>query len=496
MALFVAPETALANPASRVSLLLVPYVVAHMDAFWAMNTLVKFRRYNELLVRRKDLVIVYLVSGPASAGRRAVSLSGVLDKAYDLYRADEKRIFLDVSVFADRRVPIASTPGLDWTDDLGVSLDADRAVERIGFIPALNVSGMWATRPTYAAGLLADWQSRYGDLRFDPARIVHGLLGEHWMQGLRRLQSARRDADPETREFFKQMGLRADDNRFQGERWLMFSPQTLMLKKKLPLVFVVTEVYPYDEYAASQAYAEFLDYFRLAAQGELNLMFFAGESVDTTDRAYELIKDAARTYPIDLSRVYVTGHSHNGHFAREFAYRHPDLVAALATLGNSAGFAAPAYSHEAVIVDDARIAAWRKIDMPTVTIGAASEVTDPHSMRSSWINDYDQFVDAWERRLAASRAPAKTRQQMEAAEHSDDYVTRIFGLPNDGSELQMIDGVEHYLIDVANLEGHKHLRLVGVDNMLHTTEPTMPVVAWTFMRRFARDADGRTVELP
>ena len=75
-------------------------------------------------------------------------------------------------------------------------------------------------------------------------------------------------------------------------------------------------------------------------------------------------------------------------------------------------------------------------------------------------------------------------------------MTRLYGLPNDGASLQVIDGVEHYIIDVKNIDGRKHLRIVGVDNMVHTVEPTMPIVAWDFMRRFARDQRTGKVIVP
>jgi hypothetical protein len=89
----------------------------------------------------------------------------------------------------------------------------------------------------------------------------------------------------------------------------------------------------------------------------------------------------------------------------------------------------------------------------------------------------------------------KTRDEIMAAEHSDDYLTRLFGLPNDGSSLQVMDGVEHYMIDIKNVDGREHLRFVGVDNMVHTPKPTMPMVAWTFMCRFARDQKtGKVIE--
>jgi hypothetical protein len=117
-------------------------------------------------------------------------------------------------------------------------------------------------------------------------------------------------------------------------------------------------------------------------------------------------------------------------------------------------------------------------------------------MPSSILNDYDLFIEAWQRRLQASRCPMKSREEIMAAERSEDYVTRLYGIPNDGSLLQVIDGVEHYIIDIKNIDGRKHLRIVGIENMVHTPEPTMPMVAWTFMRRFARDQkSGKVIEL-
>ena len=134
--------------------------------------------------------------------------------------------------------------------------------------------------------------------------------------------------------------------------------------------------------------------------------------------------------------------------------------------------------------------------MPVITIGAASEVMSPHTMPSSILNDYGLFVEAWQRRLAASGAPMKTREEIVAAESSDDLATRLFGLPNDGSEIQVVDGVTHYAIDVRNRAGRKHLRIVAVDNMVHAPEPTMPMIAWAFMSRFARDQQtGAVIEL-
>jgi hypothetical protein len=492
-AIYVAPEKFLADQSHKAPMLIVPYVVDKMDVFWAMNTLVHFRKYNELLARRGDFIIVYFVMDRSGAGRDS-PFGSAIDRAADDYRGDFQHLYLDMSVFKDNGSRVADVPGLDWSDEDGTRRDPDAAIEHLGFIPVLNVAGKWAAKPASGVGIA---RARDDNLRFDPQRIVHGMLGEHWMEGISFLHSHGKDSDPAIKAHFEQMGLVASEHDYRGERWLMFSPRQAMEQgTKLPLVLVLSEVYRYDEYAISTAYVEFLDYFKLAAEGKLNILLYARESPEAMDQAYDIIKEAEKTYPIDPSRIYVTGHSHNGHLSRDFAYRHPDMVAAVAPLGNSSGLAAPAYSHEAVVADDKRIEAWSRIDMPIITIGAASEVTSPHTMPSSILNDYNLFIESWQRRLTASRSPMKSREEIMAAEHSDDYVTRLFGLPNDGSSLQVIDGVEHYIIDIKNSDGRKHLRIVGIDNMVHTPEPTMPMVAWTFMRRFARDqTTGKVIEL-
>ena len=490
--IFVAPEKVLTKKTGEVPILIVPHVLNKKDIFWAMHTLVHFRKYNELCAQRGDFIIVYAVMEKSSAG--IGSPFGAIDMATDVYNGDYMRLYLDMSVFAESGAKVADVPDLDWSDEEGKKHDPDAEIEHIDFIPVLNVAGKWNTKPS---GSIWISMARNDAFRFNPQRIIHGLLGEHWMEGITFLHDHGKNDDPDIKAHFEQMGLVYNQHDSEGGRWFIFSSKQAMEENmKLPLVLVLFEVYPFYEYSISTAYAQYLDYFKLAAAGELNIILFARESPETMDAAYDIIKEAEKTYPIDPSRIYVTGHSHDGHIAREFAYRHPDMVAAVAALGNSSGLAAPAYSHEAVVVDDERIAAWNKIDMPIITVGAACEVVSPHTMPSSILNDYDLFIESWQRRLTASRCPMKTSDEILSAEHSDDFVTRVFGLPNDGSSLQVIDGIEHYTIDIKNVDGRNHLRVVGIENMIHTTEPTMPMVGWTFMRRFARDQkNGEVVEL-
>jgi hypothetical protein len=493
----VTPKKVQADKDHKAPVLVVPYYIDKRDVFWGMNTLKHFKKYNELLAQRGDFIIVYYVmerSG-VGVGQSVGAGDGV---------GDPKRIYLDVSSFVDQGVKIASVPGLNWTDDNGKNVDPDAAIEHIGFIPVLNIAGKTTAGPNWTLGPMDRGQFPGINVPFDAQLVIHSPFGQHWMEGIAFAYRHPKDDDPALKTRFEQMGLVGGANDYKGRRYYKYSPRVAVERhEKLPLVLVNTEVgYP-NQYGLADAYGRYLDWFKLAARGDVNLLIYNLQGAPATpggetpmDMAYDLIKELEKTDPIDPSRIYVTGHSHAGHETREFAYRHPDMVAAAAPLGNSAGLAAPSYSHEAIMVDDQRIEAWNKIDMPLITLGAVGELLSPHTTPSLIQPDYDLFIDAWQRRLKASRTAMKTREQIMAAEHSGDYVTRLYGIPNDGSSLQVIDGVEHYIIDIRNIDGRDHMRFVAIDNIFHTPTPTMPALAWTFMSRFARDQKtGKVIEL-
>jgi hypothetical protein len=487
----VTPEKVLADKDRKVPVVIVPYVISQWDPFWAMNTLEHFKKYNQLLAQRGDFILDYFVldKSLAGVGQSAQGNGGP--------SADLKRIYLDVSMFAEQGAKIASVPGLEWSDDSGKKIDPDQAVEHMGSITVLNMAGKTSSGPGFSLGPRYRGQFPGIKFPFNAQHVIYSPLGQHWMEGISVAHRYPMDNDPGLKAHFEQMGLVGGEHDYKGVRYFLYSPRLAVEQgTKLPLVIVNSGVSYLNQSSLSNTYGAYLDYFRLAAKGDINVLAIGLGSGDKLDTDAELVREVEKTSPIDPSRVYVTGHSAMGHASREFAYRHPEIIAAVAQLGNASGFAAPAYSHEAVIVDDARVEAWSKIDMPDITIGAAGEVLSPHTMPSLIMPDYNLFIEAWQRRLKAQRAPIKSREQIMVAEHSSDHVTRLFGLPNDGSSLEVLDGYEHYIIDIKNIDGRKHLRVVGVQNMFHTVEPTMPMLSWSWMRRFARDqTNGKVIEL-
>jgi hypothetical protein len=491
----VTPDKVIADKEHKAPIIIVRYVMDKMDAFWGMKTLAHFKKYNEFCAQRGDFILVYSVLDKSVAGLgSAVSTAGA--------DGDTKRVYLDVSAFQANGTKFADVSGLNWSDNNGKKIDPDAAVEHIGFIPVLNIAGRTTARPSY--DLAPHEFGTFGGIIYPiNAEVVeHGEIGQHWMEGIRFAYEHGNDDDPALKARFEEMGLVGVDRDYKGKRYLLYRPREAVEQgTKLPLVILnQTAISRANQYSISDTYVKYLDYFKLAAKGDINIlvMALANSSQDHTklDLAHEIVMEVEKTIPIDSSRVYVTGHAGGGHEAREFGYQYPGMIAAVAQLGNVSGYAPATYSHETIAVDDQRIAAWSKIDMPTITIGTPIEELNPHDMKSHMFADYDQFIDAWQRRLRAQRCPPKTREQIMATAHSSDYVTRLYGLPNDGSSLQIVDSVEHYIIDVKNIDGRNHLRIVTVQNMIHTPEPTMPMLSWSWMRRFARDqTTGKVIEL-
>jgi hypothetical protein len=203
----------------------------------------------------------------------------------------------------------------------------------------------------------------------------------------------------------------------------------------------------------------------------------------------------------------VTGHSHNGHFTREFAYRHSGVIAAAAPLGNFPGLPEPEESGEAVLVPDEKIEAMGRADMPIITIAGYTECGCMFPLNAPAKDllpgqdfmcplSFEARARSWQRRLKASRCPEKTVEEIAATAQSADPVERKLGIPCDRSESLFLDGFEHYIADIKNVDGKYHLRIVGIENMPHMPLPLMCRLSWSFMRRFARDlGTGNVMEL-
>lgn len=484
------PEQAMHTPGAKLNALIVLLQENSADPWWAMNTLARYRAYNEMAARRQDTVIIYLTAMGADTDH---IFGGIMQEACCLYPVDLSKVYLDVTLPKKLGVKLSDIEGFEWADGDGTPADPEALVEDFEGIPVLNISGRWGTKDSLTRGLVMNQAMNRG--MFDTERLIHSKGGKKMTEGILLEYKFQTVNDPGYAEYWDAMGLKLDVRETQGRRWLMYAPkQQLETREKLPLVLAMQEVYRGNEHLAVTAASYFYEYMELAAQGECMVLFFALEDPDSNDLLVTIAKEAMEDYPVDRSRVYVTGHSHDGWFARHFAFRHPEMIAALATMGNHVGYPDPAITgHKIMGVSQAEIDHYAKFDMPTINVNGGSEgfsrYPETEEKQVRWAMD-------WQRRLEAHRCPVPSVEEILAARSSENKAIRTLGVSADQGQTHFFDGVEHYVADIKNVDGKYHLRVAASENMPHTVTPCIVDLAWSYIRNFARDLEtGAVIDL-
>lgn len=496
--LAIAPQEALERRDRKLALLLVFHKENFEDPYWAMKTLEQFRDYNELAAVKRDRTILYLVSN----NEPCRLFQGMITEGLQNYCGDRDRVYIDLSLLRQHQVKLKDIEDFTYRNLAGKGVESpDEAVEYLDDIPVLNFGWRWTT----------PWRGlpvgNASDGTIDREWLMHSGTGEKLLKQDRFMTRFQSIKEREVWAYWEKMGLRCQCHFSHEERWVIFTPAQSALDT-LPVVVVLEEVNEPDDHSVIRAFGNYMTYGEIAAQGDCALIFFAMEHPRWNDWICDILREAAEKYPIDLSRVYLTGHSHNGHFVQEFARRHPKMVACIAPLGNSPGLPTPAYSHEAVAVDDEKAALMETMDMPTCILCGCKEVgclvpvnRAGHAFEAGinvegYAASAEGKVSMWNRRLRAERCKEQPFEAVMAAAGSAKKAERELGFPADDAETVYLDGLEHYIGDIRNVDGKFHFRVVAIENLSHMVSPSMNLMAWNYMRRFARDqATGEVVEL-
>lgn len=461
--------------APETPLLLVFHSADMSDPLWAMDTLEYFRAYNERAAAERFAVLYLVQNVPFGTG----IFNDILLEVSALWRLDMRRVYLDLSALKAAGTALTDIPGFD-----PARFDAE---ERFSGIHVLNITDRWQSR--IAHQFIVGGLNR-GNPEFDYERLVHSPLGKAMADGMRMEYDYSGWDDPALLSALAEKGLKLEGHFYASERWLSAVPAQRC--GKLPLLICMKEVRPASEFqslTALQFYSHFLD---IAAAGECALLLFAMESPDDNELLCGILQEAIAAYDLDPQRIYITGQSHNGYYAMEFARRHPELIAAVATLNDRHGIASPNYSIDPAPVSDAMLDAYAAWDLPLINICGQIENVFPHTEPGT--PGYFNAIDAFHRRLKAFRCPDRTDAEIEAALHSADRAERANGVPADRTEIVYTMGHEAYIADFQNIDGKWHLRFVTLENLPHMISPQMAELSWSFLRRFARAADGSIIE--
>lgn len=476
------------------------------DPNWCMYILEKYDAYVQAAAKEK-FAILFIATSIRDKVNQYIS---IIQEAIVLFHLNYQRFFLDVSAIYRAGMTLRNVEGFAYFHEDGMKAESvDDVLLKYSSIeiPVVNASGRWQNRDSLTYKLVHSVS--FGNAVYNKEELIHGEIGRKLAEGMALEMNYDDAEDPALLAYWENMGLRCDFHEKNGEQWIMFTPKQAFEEpdKKLPVVCLFQEVNRFDPHQAITGFSYCYEYHKIAAQGDCQLLYFVLESMDDNDLLHEILDDAEKWYPMmDRSRVYLTGHSHDGRFTAEYVRRHPFDIAGMATLGNEPGLIPPQYTSGIFLVSDEQIARQAKYDTPTINISGYLERNSQFPLNSDapnvrpgqWValDTFEKRAESWQRRLLSARCPMKTAEEIRATKDSDDYVERMLGIPADKTEVLYMDGSENYIADIKNVDGKYHLRIVGLGSMTHTITPMMIDLSWSFLRRFARDREtGACIEL-
>ncbi|PNV60425.1 hypothetical protein C0033_19315 [Clostridium sp. chh4-2] len=500
-----APRDCYENYGKKMETLVVIHNEDIEDPYWAMKMLEQYEAYNQLAADSQDLIIVYIANGKPDYDRIYVN---ILQEAFVAVPGDTDRVWLDVMPVYENGGKLKNIPGFVYEQKTGVEIDPDQAVVRFrgSGISVLDITNRWENRVSLSRDQMSkeNWSSE----AFDLHKLIHSESGRNIAESMAAEYEFDTVEDPEFQQYWLDRGLKYESHDTEFRRWTSAVPLGAFQspEEKLPVICVLQEVNRSNEHLAVTESAYFYEYYRIAAQGECILINFVLEDADDNDLLVRILKEAFQLYPmIDRTRIYAAGHSHNGRYTYEFAFRHPEMIAAISTYGITAGLQPNAM----IPMTEEKIRQIRTSDMPTICLAGCTEHNviyplnkDAEGLRP-WQGKAPDFpltaedrAKMWQLRLKAHNCPQKTLKEIYDAAESEDGAVRKLGIPADKSETMWMDGSEIYIADIRNENGRYHLRVVGEENMPHNTTPVQQKLSWSFMRRFARNPDtGETIEL-
>lgn len=332
---------------------------------------------------------------------------------------------------------------------------------------------------------------------YDFERMKHTQIGRHMMDAAHLELTYEDINDPGLKAFWAEMGLSYTVHEKEGEAWLSFVPASALEDPTALPVMLAFRPSSGKWGVFSQSFYYHMN--MIAAQGDLIVLIFSTEDNDSNELWVDILEEAKTLYPIDPTRVYLTGHSHYGEFALEFMRRHHDIVAGVAQQGDCPGIHCN--------TTDTQLEQMHSIDMPIIDVAGYAEmnsifpvnvdITDNEKLFSGkyagrFPADAHSRIVTWQKRLYASRCEVLSEEAILAARNGT-RAEQMLGFPTDHSETMFVDGVEVYIGDIQNVDGKKHLRIVAVENLTHTTCAFMHTLSWSFLRRFARDLEKDAV---
>jgi len=361
---------------------------------------------------------------------------------------------------------------------------------------------------------LRDRLIRSGGPSFDADAYMDSYLGELKLRNYHTTLNYENDVmNPELLRYWETLGkglkkeqYRADDPYY---RWSVYTPLSAFgpegKGKLYPCIF--------ELHGGAKCGLELEDagFIQLAAEKEIIVVTPENEGTDTLAEIYAFL---TANYPVDRSRVYVSGFSYGGGMAFQNAIVNCRLFAA-AHMAGTVHPGVESTTKEEVLTTQKGIDRKeannnmmdRYFDLPKLveedralgialihTAGTA-EVRYPFPLcRDPWgpqggFKAKDKIGGINMIRRLANISELTVEEAFDRTQNAANDSLRIIGLPMDKTWTTDIAGVRHFCGDVFDPEGVPVMRYIATENCPHNPSPTVPEMVWTYFEMFRRDLE-------
>jgi len=316
-----------------------------------------------------------------------------------------------------------------------------------------------------------------GNKYFDAAEYLSGEFGDHQIMLLEQYEEILSGVTYELHE--------------ENGGWASYVPKNLSAEKVPAVIGVYNNLTPVRD-------LERLGFASIAAKK--GFIFIGIADGNNEEAVIDTIKLAGEIYPIDMTRIYITGHSFGGSSSSRHAIRNTKMFAGVCPLGTMY-YGADSTAEE--------IDAAAEIGLPIVSVCGTHEVNGVFPLNCPPIDDKGPPP-----RVSADATPphqipenslgglAMWRRISGCASVSfeDDCdprstVEKKIGARFDGEETREIMGRLHYIGESNGADGYPMLRYVAVEGAPHCVAHTAAELAWEFLSRFYRDPETGKIEL-
>lgn len=483
MGVVMAPAAVKAHQVFDVPVLYIPYVDDRKDPHQVMNLIEDNRELLETAAK-ENILVQFAECHESTHG----AMIEKLIESQGTFRIAYRPVRLDISLLGKYGLTLADIPGIEAEKWPEPQMLAGRTV--------IDISDMLEMKQAHQHNISVLYRRMPNRWHWDFDRHIRTLAAKRQAESMRLEFDCRDHKDPKMAQFWKERGIRCEDHWLGNEWYITLTPESLPedAEEKLPLLIVMKEVRTSCPVSTQTAFQFYYDFIELCAQGQFMMLFFALETPEDNDEVLPgILAEVTANYPVDETRVYLTGQSHNGYYALEYYRRHPKQIAALAQLCDPAGLQAGAVVDYYKSRADEIVASFREYDFPLIVINGELENSYARKDRTPETVDDDVFY--FQNRMRAWKMREQSREEIMAAQISPDYASRRNGVPSDRTETRFIMGDEVWISDYRDENGRWMYRYASIENTPHMIMPQMAELAWEFMRRFARDTrTGGSIE--